>query len=173
MDFWEAVERRCSIREFDVIEDVPQEVVEKILKAAIRAPSAGNVQPWFFFIVRNMEIKKALAKAAWEQQFIIQAPVAIVVCTDLDRALASYGRRGENLYCIQDTAAAVEHILLGATAQGLGSCWVGAFNEDEVTKSLKLPPRLRPVAIIPIGRAAEPLSHRQRRSLSEVSSIIE
>ena len=65
--------------------------------------------------------------------------------------ISSYGRRGTELYCLQDTAAAVEHILLLATDYGLGTCWIGAFNESEVAKILNVPPHIRPVAIIPIG----------------------
>ena len=84
------------------------------------------------------------------QDFIYDAPVNIVVCAHLER-IASYGRRGIELYCLQDVAASVEHILLLAVDYGLSACWVGAFDEDRVSKILDIPLYVRPVAIIPIG----------------------
>ena len=92
MDFWEVVEKRHSVRHFDAARDVPPETVRRILAAAIRAPSAGNRQPWHFFVVRNPEAKRKLAAAAWGQQFVAQAPLVIVVCADPDRSAARYGR---------------------------------------------------------------------------------
>ena len=107
-----------------------------------------------FIIVEDIEIRKELSKAALDQEFIIEAPVSIVVCANLDR-ISPYGTRGRELYCLQDAAAAVEHILLMAVENGLGTCWVGAFNEKEVSKILNLPSHIRPVAIIPIGYPKE------------------
>jgi nitroreductase len=172
MDIWTAIEHRCSIRHFAATQ-VSTETVQKILEAAIRAPSGGNRQPWHFVIVRRPEVKEALVQAASGQGFLAEAPVVIVVCAEAERSAATYGGRGRGLYCLQDTAAATEHILLAATGMGLGSCWVGAFDESLATQALGLPARLRPVAMIPIGEAAEPLKRRPRRSLSEVTSFLE
>ncbi|MBC7248890.1 MAG: nitroreductase family protein [Anaerolineae bacterium] len=173
MDFWKAIEKRHSVRRFNVEHDVAPEVVERILQAAILAPSAGNRQPWHFFVVRDAEIKKLLVKAAWGQRFIAEAPVVIVVCAEPARSAARYGPRGSNLYCLQDTAAATEHILLAATALDLGSCWVGAFDERAAAQVLQLPEHLRPVAIVPIGYPLRP-SERQtsRRGLDEVVTYL-
>ena len=172
MDFWQVIEERRSVRRFDR-RDVPEEMVERMLQAAIRAPSAGNRQPWRFFVVRRQEVKAALAEAAWGQRFVAQAPVVIVVCAEPDRSASRYGRRGRELYCLQDTAAATEHILLAATALGLGACWVGAFDEQAAARALNLPANLRPVAIIPVGYPAwEPGGRTPRRPLHEVVETV-
>ncbi len=151
MDIFEAIEKRHSVRKYDASRDVTPEMVEKLLKYACLAPSAGNVQPWRFFVVRNREIKEALARAALGQYFIAEAPVAIVVCADLSAHAGAYGGRGVELYSIQDTAAAIENILLAATALGLGTCWVGAFSEEAAARVLRLERNIRPLAIIPVG----------------------
>ena len=154
MDFWQVIKDRRSVREFDTGVDVPEEAVERLLAAAIRAPSAGNRQPWHFYVVRDPAMRRKLAEAAYGQEFVSQAPVAIVVCADAEQSAARYGQRGRDLYCLQDTAAATEHILLAAVALGLGGCWVGAFDEQRAAGVLSLPKRHRPVAILPIGKPA-------------------
>jgi nitroreductase len=172
MDFWETIEKRHSVRSF-LPEDVPEEDVRKILMAAIRAPSAGNRQPWHFYVVRNPQVKRKLAQAALNQEFVAQAPVVIVVCAEPSRSAARYGSRGSELYCLQDTAAATEHILLAATALGYGSCWVGAFDEAGVAAVLNLPSNLRPVAMVPIGKPGREASARtSRRPLEEVCTFL-
>jgi nitroreductase len=173
MDFWETVEKRHSVRRFDVDHDVAPEIVERILRAATLSPSAGNCQPWHFFVVRNAAIKEHLAQAAWGQRFVAEAPLVIVVCTESARSSARYGPRGNDLYCLQDTAAATEHILLAATALGLGACWVGAFDEKAATQALQLPAHLRPVAMVPIGYPLQPTGrHTTRRGLDEVVTYV-
>jgi len=119
VDFWQAMEARQSVRAFDQQRDVPPDVVTRLLHAAIRAPSAGNCQPWHFFVVRDQETKKALARAALNQWFLSEAPVVIVVCADPERSARRYGDRGRNLYSLQDTAAAAENLLLAAVASAL------------------------------------------------------
>jgi nitroreductase len=151
MDFWEAVSRRRSIRDFDPSRPVPVEAVEQLLSAAVRAPSAGNLQPWHFVVVRDEDTRANLALAAYGQSFVAVAPVVIAVCADPARSAERYGSRGRDLYCLQDTAAATAHLLLTATALGLGACWVGAFDEDAAAGVLGLPSGLRPVALVPVG----------------------
>ena len=167
MDVLEAIKRRRSIRAFQK-SDVAPEIVEKLIDAARWAPSAGNIQPWEFIIVRNPEIKRNLAKAALNQSFIEEAPVVIVVCADEFRSSQGYGVRGKTLYCIQDTAAATQNIHLAAYSLGLGTCWVGAFNEEEARRILEIPQGVRPVAIIPVGYPAEKPSARNRRPLNQI-----
>ncbi len=168
MDFWQVVEERHSVRDFDAERDVSPEMVQRILGAAIRAPSAGNCQPWHFVVVRSERARKRLAEAAYGQWFVAEAPVVIVVCADPARSSWRYGSRGVQLYCLQDTAAATEHILLAVTALGLGACWVGAFDERATSHALSLPSDLRPVAIVPIGYPADHPHRTSRRSLKEV-----
>lgn len=167
MDVFEAIKGRRSIRAF-LETDVPYEMVEKLIEAARWAPSAGNIQPWEFIIVRNPETKRRLVEAALGQSFIEEAPVVIVVCADEERSARGYGIRGRTLYCIQDTAAAIQNIHLAAHALGLGTCWVGAFREEEARKILEIPDGVRPVAIIPVGYPAESPSPRSRRPLKQI-----
>lgn len=172
MDFWSVLERRHSMRAFQSA-PVSDEAVERILDAAIRAPSAGNRQPWHFVIVRNARAKAALEQAAYGQSFVSEAPVVIVVCAEPERSAARYGERGRRLYCLQDTAAAVENILLAATALGLGACWVGAFDEAAAARAVALPEHFRPVALVPLGVPAESPEATPRRTLDEVSSRLD
>ena len=167
VDVFEAIKGRRSIRAFTE-EDVSDEMVLKMIEAATLAPSAGNIQPWEFVVVRDFERKRKLAVAALRQMFIVEASVVLVVCANENMSGLGYGWRGVNLYCIQDTAAAIENLLLAVYALGYGACWVGAFNEDEVREVVKTPKGIRPVAIIPIGRPSEKPSGRRRRSLEEV-----
>jgi nitroreductase len=173
MDFWTVIDNRYSVRNFDPDGDVPPEAVRRLLSAAIRAPSAGNRQPWHFYVVRDPAVRSELAVAAYGQDFISQAPVAIVVCADPEQSAARYAQRGRELYCVQDTAAAVEHILLAAVALGFGGCWVGAFDESRAAAALDLPPQHRPVAILPIGKpAGRPASRTSRQDLDRVASYV-
>jgi nitroreductase len=173
MDFWQVIENRYSVRSFDPDGDVPPEAVERLLSAAICAPSAGNRQPWHFYVVRDPSVRRELAAAAYGQDFISQAPVAIVVCADPEQSAARYSQRGRELYCLQDTAAAAEHILLAAVASGLGGCWVGAFDERRAASALNLPRRHRPVAILPIGKpAGRPATRTSRQALDGVASYV-
>jgi nitroreductase len=130
MDVLEAIKGRRSVRSFKGEKNVPEETVEELIDAARWAPSAGNIQPWEFIIVRNPDIKEKLAEAASNQSFLEEAPVVIIVCADENRSSQGYGQRGKTLYCIQDTAAAIQNIHLAAHSLGLGTCWVGAFREQ-------------------------------------------
>lgn len=167
MDVFEAIKSRRSVRAF-TREDVSEEDVKKLIDAARWAPSAGNIQPWEFIVVRKPEIKRRLSIAALRQTFIEEAPVVIVVCANQIRSGRGYGARGVTLYCLQDTAAATQNMLLSACALGLATCWVGAFREEEAEKALNLPEGVRPVAIIPVGHPAEKPRTRSRRPLSEI-----
>lgn len=153
-DLIDAIEERRSVRAFKP-DPIPEPTLSRIIGCALLAPSAGNIQPWQFWVVKRPEVKAALARAAYDQEFVSDAPVVIVVAAEPRRSAARYGNRGAELYCLQDTAAAVENILLTAVAFGLGACWVGAFSERAVSQALNLPDTLRPVAIVPIGYPKE------------------
>jgi len=173
MDFWEVLEARHSVRDFESSVEVPPEAVERLLQAARQAPSAGNRQPWHFYVVRDPEVRRGLSSAAYGQAFVAEAPVIIVVCADPERSAARYAQRGRELYCLQDTAVATEHILLAAVALGLGGCWVGAFDEARAAQALNLPGHLRPVAILPIGKpAGKRAIGTPRRGLQEIASFV-
>lgn len=167
-----AILERRSVRRYKS-DPVPRATIGRIIDAARWAPSAGNIQPWQFYVVYNEEKKQALAAAALNQKSVSEAPVAIVVCTQPEMSGARYRERGRNLYVIQDTAAAVQNILLSAYGYGLATCWVGAFNENLVMEALALPEGVLPVAIVPVGYAAEESSLPARRPVEEIVHVIE
>ncbi|MCR4428352.1 MAG: nitroreductase family protein [Caldiserica bacterium] len=169
---FEVILNRRSIRSFKG-DPVPDEFLQKILIAAQMAPSAGNRQPWHFFVVRNQELKDRLAVAAFGQDFLSQAPIVIVVCADPERSESRYGERGRSLYSIQDTASAVMNMWITAVELGLASCWVGAFDEAKVRDSLSLPSQLRPVAMLPIGFPGERGVKTPRRPLEEIVTFLD
>jgi nitroreductase len=163
MEFSEAIRSRRSVRQFRNA-PVPDRLVNAILEAGRAAPSAGNLQARVFFVPRKHDLLEQLVEATPRQKSIAQASVAVVVCANLER-IAPYGRRGVELYCLQDAAASVQNMLLTIHALGLASCWIGAFEESVVTRILELPPPLRPVAILPIGWPDEtPTPSRPRRT---------
>jgi len=159
--------RRQSCRYF-LSDELPEEHLKLLLECMRWAPSAGNMQPWRFYVVRDDERKQALVASAYGQRFIADAPVVIVVCAVADESAARYGERGATLYCIQDTAATVQNLLLAATALGYGTCWIGAFDEQAATEALKLPARERPVAMIPVGKPRRMGSRTRRRPFDEI-----
>lgn len=171
MDTLTAIDKRRSVRAFKP-DDIPGETLRDILGAAIQAPSAGNLQPWHFLVIMNPELRQTLASIAGDP-FIAQPPVIIVACTEEKRSATAYGERGRSLYCLQDVAAAIQNILLAATAHQLGTCWVGAFSEERVARALDIPPSRRPVAMIPLGYPAEDPRLPPRRPLEEVCTYVE
>lgn len=167
MDTLECIRTRASVRSFKP-DPIPGDVMNNILQAGVQAPSAGNTQDWEFIVVKKPELKNQLSGAALGQQMISKAPVVVVVCSNLDRIEKSYGERGVSLYSIQDTAAAVQNMLLAAWDQGVGSCWVGAFNEKAVKDALVLPERVRPLALIPFGYPTEKSMKPERIKLEDI-----
>ena len=147
---------------------VTRATVEQLLEAARWAPSAGGLEPWRFVVVTDEAARRALAAAAHGQEFVAAASVVVVVCAVPEESAARYRDRGRTLYCLQDTAAATENLMLAATAHGLGSCWVGAFDEAHAARALDLPAGWRPVAMVPIGEAAEAPPRRSRKPIGDV-----
>jgi len=154
MNFFEAVVNWRPTTKFEK-KHVDDKIIGVMLHMAAHAPSAGNIQEWEFVVVRDEEIKKKLAKAALEQMHIEEAPVVIVVLADLEKISLKYGKRGELVYALQDTAAAVMLLLIAAESLGLGADWVKSFDEDLVKMAIELPENMRPIAIIPVGYPRE------------------
>lgn len=169
MEFVEAVAKRRSVRHFSTRLAVTDEDVNALLEAAITAPTAGNIQPWRFFVLRTQESRDRLA-GAMGQKWATAAPVVIVVCVDPRPCSARYGERGERLYAIQDSSAAVQTILLSAVDRGLASCWIGAFDEKAVAAAIGVTSPIAPVAVLPIGHSAESAGKPARRPLEEVTT---
>ena len=149
MEILKTIKERRSIRSFQK-KDISDEIVDKLIDALIWAPSAGNLQARKFFFIKDEKLKKGIASGALGQSFIAEAPLVIVGCTD-SRISGRYGDRGVYLYSIQDVAASIMGMMLVAHENGLGTVWVGAFDEEEVFNLLNLPENLRPIAIVPVG----------------------
>jgi nitroreductase len=169
MEFAEVLAKRRSVRHFNNKLDVSDLEVRALLEAAVSAPSAGNIQPWRFTVVRSEAARDKLA-AALGQRWATAAPVVIVVSVDPRPCAARYGDRGEFLYGIQDTAAATLSILMAAVDRGLASCWIGAFDENAVRDALGIQSPITPVAILPVGHSAESAGSPARRPLAEVTT---
>jgi len=167
MDFFKTVEDRRSMRKY-VETPVEEEKLQKILETANKAPSAGNLQGYEIFIVRNLEHRQALVKASWDQEFLAEAPVVLVFCTDAARSEVKYGERGKTLYSIQDATIACTYSQLAAKALGLDSVWVGAFDENAVSEILHIPSEFRPIILLPIGYAGKEPRPRPRRELRDL-----
>jgi len=166
MEFFEVIRRRRSVRAFRKT-PVQPEALQRILAAANAAPSAGNLQAYEIFVVTDDRTRSALARAAYDQFFLLGAPVVLVFCTHAARAMR-YGKRGEELYTIQDASIACTFAMLAATALGLATVWVGAFDTDEVRSVIGAPLSTNPAVILPIGYAAEEPAFPGRRPLDEL-----
>ena len=172
-DVISVIKSRTSTRDY-LQDEISDDILQDILSAGHEAPSAGNLRPWKFYVVKNKEKIKKLSEAAYEQQWMKEAPLVIVVCGLFDVSAGEYGKRGANLYAIQDTAAAVENMLLAAENYDLGSCWVGAFAEQEVKDILKMEENSWPVAMVTLGYSeSKGEEEADKESLAEVVTYIE
>ncbi len=164
MDVFEAIKKRYSCRNYKA-DLVPEEKLRKILKAARLAPSAHNAQDWKFIVVKNYKRRKEVAEAAG-QGFLAEAPIIIVgVSLSPEHILSS----GVPAYAV-DLAIAMEHIALQATEEGLGTCWIGTFNQEELKRVLNIPKGYKVVALMPLGFTAEKPGPKSRKTLREVTS---
>ncbi len=171
-DVFDCMRESHSVRQFKE-DSIPEPTLTRILEAGCWAPSAGNLQPWYFYVVKNQQVKEKVAVACFEQQQVKHSPIIIVVLADPAKSNERYGERGAQLYCIQDTAVAVENMILAAYGLGIDSCWVGAFDEVEVQTIVEAPPRLRAVAILCLGYSNEEnRQYKERIRVSEVTKII-
>lgn len=146
MEFYDAVRLRHSVRSF-AQKPVERQKLERILEAAIAAPSARNIQETRFVVVTDPEKIRQLAFKASGQPFIAQAPALICCCTDSDRSSMSCGHPR---YAI-DAAISLEHVALAAVAEGLGGCWIGAFSPEKVRRVMGIPQRVEVVELYVLG----------------------
>jgi nitroreductase len=151
MAIYETIAARKSVRAFQET-DVPEEVLLRVLNAARLAPSARNRQEWRFVVVRDPATRLKLAEAANRQRFVGEAPVVIACCAETDGHLMACGQA---CYPI-DVAIAMDHLSLCAAAEGLGTCWIGAFNEAQVKEILGIPAGVRVVELMPLGYPKDP-----------------
>ncbi len=158
MSALEVMKRRRSIRAYKP-EPVRDEDLVKILEAARLAPSAGNRQPWYFIVVRDPDLKRRVAEASARQMFIADAGAIIVAVSDPTASPRWHDK---------DVMIAMEHLILAATELGYGTCWIGAFNEEELKRILGIPAQYRIVALTPVGVPAESPPPRPRKALGEI-----
>lgn len=158
MDLFEAIISRRSIRKFTK-ENVSNEDINILLRAAMQAPSACNEQPWSFVVVRDGTIRQSLATELPYSKMASQAPVVIVVCGDLSQDRA-------NGFWVQDCSAAIENLLLAAYGRELGAVWCGIHplkeREEIVRAILNLPEHVIPFALVPLGHPAQVLDEVNR-----------
>lgn len=171
MDVFETVQKRKSIRAYNST-PVPEEDLRKILEAARLAPSSGNIQPWHFIVVKDLEKREAMAKTGRYARFLAESPVVIVGCGD---------QKASPRWYMVDVAIAMQNMALTATGIGLGTCWIGSFSENKVRNLLKIPENFKIIALMALGYPRKKLDiqgkilHfvRRRKSLKKITSLDE
>ena len=166
MEFIEVLRQRRSVRSYKS-QPVEESKLKRIFEAANMAPSAGNLQAYQVHVVRDEAKRKALVNAAHGQGFIMEAPLCLVFCADPDRSAVKYGKRGSELYSIQDATIAGSFAILAAVDLGLATVWIGDFDEKKVQEILGVK-TLRPVAMFSLGYAAEQPQPSPRRAIEEI-----
>jgi nitroreductase len=150
-NIYELITLRKSVRSYKS-DPVPDELIRKLLEAARLSPSASNRQEWRFIIVTDTENRRQIADAACRQRFVAEAPVIIICCAKPDGHIMTCGQPSYPI----DVAIAIDHITLCAVEEGLGTCWIGAFYEDEVKKILNIPKHIRVVELLTLGYPKNP-----------------
>ncbi|HLG24124.1 MAG TPA: nitroreductase family protein [Candidatus Nanoarchaeia archaeon] len=154
MDVAACIRSRRSVRKYKPV-DIPWDNVVQILESGRHAPFAGNIQNCKFIVCKNEDKRVAIAEACSKQYWMQDAPIHIVIVAEPEKSERYYGTRGSRLYTIQGAAAVIQNMLLTAHSLGLGACWVGAFDEEEIRRLCNLPEHVNVQGIITIGHAAE------------------
>jgi len=162
MDIYEAIEKRYSVRSYQD-RQIEQDKLDRVLNAGRMAPSARNAQNWKFIVVRDRDLREAIAKAA-EQPFLAEAPVILaVVSTDPERRMKCGVPSGP-----VDCAIAIDHMTLSAVAEGLGTCWIGHFDQDACCKLLDVPSTGEIIELLTMGYPVSKPKAKSRKPVSEV-----
>ena len=170
MDVLEAIRNRRSVRSYSP-RSISPEVMDRMRQALRYAPSACNYQPWRFIFVSDVDLRQKLARAANDQLWMAEAPVTIVGCGLPVEAYKRMGGDGNSVDV--DLAIALDHLTLAAVADGLGTCWIGAFDEKKVKQLLYVPPPVKVVAMTPLGYPASedlifPIAESRRKSADDI-----
>jgi len=163
MDFYEVIQGRRSVRKYKT-DPVDDDKLQRILNAARLAPSAANRQPISFIVVRDDKTKRKL-KDAYSQEWFYTAPVIICACTLPDKA---WKRNDGKAYVDVDVAIAMDHLILAAAAEGLGTCWIAAFKPGIVKEVLNIPDDLEPLILTPLGYPETIPEPTYRKPLNEI-----
>jgi nitroreductase len=163
MELREVIQRRYSVRAYrpDPVDDA---VLQRVLEAARLAPTACNLQP-FRLLVIHTATRRAELKRLYRQDWFGQAPLVIGI---LAVSAEAWSRKDGRNYADVDATIAMDHLILAATAEGLGTCWVAAFDAAVAREILALPAGVEPVAFTPLGFAADNPGPKQRRSLADL-----
>jgi len=169
MEVFEAIQARRSVRAY-LKKKIPEKILNKVLEAARIAPSANNFQPWHFIVVKDAAKRKALSTGRWAK-FLVESPVVIVGCGD---------KKKSPEWHVIDTTIALQNMVLEATSEGLGTCWIGSFHENDVKSLLKIPDNFNVVALLAVGYpkkksdpGSKPLRKRNRRDMEKIVSFEE
>lgn len=165
MNIYEIIKKRRSVRAYKD-EPISEKSLNKILEAGRLAPSAHNSQDYKFIVVKDEKIRKELAsiKASHNQRFFAKAPVIIVAIALKPEYLLSSGVPAYAL----DLGIAIDHMTLAAAEEGLGTCWIGAFDQEVVKRILNVPEKYKVVALLPIGFPADEPEPKIRKTLQEL-----
>jgi nitroreductase len=163
MDFFECVESRRSVRAYDS-RPVEEEKLDRLLGAARAAPTACDLQPFRIVVLRTAG-RGAELRRIYGQDWFASAPLALLVCS---LPGAAWSRKDGKSYADVDAAIVMDHVVLAATALGLGTCWIGAFDPKAAREALALEPGWEPIAFTPLGYARESPEARPRKALDEL-----
>lgn len=163
MNVFDAIKSRRSIRSFKE-EPIEEEKLLRVLEAGRLAPSAKNLQEWRYILVKDKELRRKVAVACNNQYFIAEAPVVIVGCATMADYVLTCGQPAHTI----DVSISMDHMTLQAVEEGLGTCWIGAFKQDEVKRILNVPPEMRVVEIMPLGYPKFQPEPKPRMKLEEI-----
>ncbi len=172
MDVFEAINVRRSVRLYKT-DPIPEGILKRVLDVMRQAPSAANRQPGEFIIVKDPKLREAMVSECGAKEFLKQAPVVLVACGIDKEAWHGVGGRRDASALDIDVAIALDHLTLAAVAEGLGTCWIAAFNEVCFKKLLNVPQDVKIVALTPLGFPASPeliypLNDERRKSANEI-----
>jgi nitroreductase len=176
MEFSQVIKTRTSVRKY-LTKDILESQLNYILECGHLAPSAGNLQPWEFIIIRDLIQKEKIVQTTYvgnkensrtHQNWLLNAPVFVVVCANKERVIARYGENNMKRIIYLDCSACIENMLLASVDLNLGSCYISGFRVEELATTLKIPAYLEPIGFIPIGYIDGKIVKRTKRPLSEV-----
>ena len=172
MEFYDVIKTRRSIRQYKSTE-IPEDVLNRVLEAARIAPSGSNRQPWKYILIKNPELRKKIATLSGGQPWIAEAPIVVVACGS-DIKYDRGGYMGEMSFLI-DSAIGLTHLILAAREEGLGTCWIGLFDNDSIKELLEIPPGWNVVGVTPLGYPKDSTwtFPGKRKEIKEIVSVDE
>ncbi len=168
MEFYDAVKKRHSLRKYDSGRKVPEEVLKRILEAGRTAPSAANKQPWRFLVVSSEEMLKKV-RSCYNASWFQDVPHVLIVAGDYSNAWV----RGDGYNSLEtDLAIAMDHMILAAASEGVGTCWIAAFNPFVLRNVLGLKDSEQVFAITPLGYPEKGFKDEKRKSRKPFDAVV-